>query len=295
MAPRSDSQTIPATRTVDDALQAVLMADIVYRSITEDEYPAFAKAFIEGFSDDVPGDGFVDSVKATLPLERTLAAFDGDEIVGTFGGYDLDVTIPGGHLPMEGTTVVTVFQTHRRMGLMNEMMRIHLDTAVTNGYPIAGLWASESSLYGRFGFSASTFSNTVKMVGSRIRFRDGIEIGGVGRVAVNEALNIISPIFDDVCARTPGVFARDDTWWQASPLNDADWTKHGNTSRRVVVHDGPGAPDGYVIYRQKSSEADDGHANGTVHISELVAASDRAHTALWHYVTHVDGCPNVRY
>lgn len=271
------------------------MADIVYRPVTEEEYPAFAKAFVEGFSDDVPGDGFVDSAKAMLPPERTLAAFDGDEIVGTFAGLDLEVTVPGGHLPMEGTTVVTVFPTHRRMGLMNEMMRVHLDTAVANGYAIAGLWASESSLYGRYGYGASTFSNTVKMVGSRIRFRDEIEIGRVRRVDVNEALNIISPIFDDVCARTPGVFARDDTWWQAGPLNDADWTKRGKTSRRVVVHDGPDGPDGYVIYRQQSSEADDGHANGTVHISELVAASDGAHTALWHYVTHVDGCPNVRY
>ncbi len=106
------------------------MAEMTYRPVNEDEYPAFVTALIEGFADDLPDEGFIDLIRSTLPPERTIGAFDGGEIVGTFGGYALDVTVPGGCLAMEGTTVVTVLPTHRRMGLMAEMMRRHLDSAV---------------------------------------------------------------------------------------------------------------------------------------------------------------------
>jgi predicted acetyltransferase len=270
------------------------MDSITFRPVTDAEYPDFALAFIEGFANDMPDDDFADLIKSTLPPERTLAAFEGDEIVGTFGGYDLDLTVPGGHIPMEGTTVVTVSPTHRRMGLMNEMMRLHLDNAVTNGYPVAGLWASSSNIYGRYGYGIATYSETVTMLGRDIEFRDGVEIDRVRRITIATAYGELPAIFDRVVLETPGMFARSDEWWKAEVLVDADWTKRGKTSKRVVVHDGPDGPDGYAIYRQKDGESDDGHAAGTVHVIEIIAATDRAHASLWSYLTNVDGCPETR-
>lgn len=271
------------------------MADITYRPITEDEYPAFVIALIEGFSEDLPDEGFTDLIKSTLPADRTLAAFDGDEIVGTFGGYALDLTIPGGSLPMEGTTVVTVFPTHRRMGLMGEMMRKHLDNAVENGYAIAGLWASESRIYGRYGYGIASYAETIEMAGRDIVFRPGVDIDRVRRIAVGEGAAVLPPVFDAVLPHRPGMYARSEEWWKAEVLHDADWMKRGKTSKRIVVHDGPDGPDGYAIYRQKSDESDDGHSNGTVHVVEIIAATDRSHASLWSYLTNVDGCPKVRW
>jgi predicted acetyltransferase len=270
------------------------MVDIEYRPVTDDEYPAFIRALIEGFSEDVPDDELIDLSKSTLPLERTIAAFEGDEIVGTFGGYDLELTVPGGHLPMEGTTVVTVFPTHRRMGLMNEMMRLHLENSVANGYAIAGLWASESSIYGRYGYGPASYADTVTMEGRDIDFRDGVAIDRVRRISVDDAYEALPPVFDRVLAETPGMYARSTDWWRAEVLHDADWMKRGKTAKRIVVHDGHDGPDGYAIYRQKGDESDDGHANGTVHVVEIITATDDAHTSLWSYLTNVDGCPNIR-
>ncbi|MFV1969934.1 MAG: GNAT family N-acetyltransferase, partial [Acidimicrobiia bacterium] len=271
------------------------MDSITYRPVTEEEYPTFVRALIEGFSDDIPDDDFVELIKTTLPPERTIAALEGDEIVGTFGGYDLHLTVPGGSVPMEGTTVVTVFPTHRRMGLMNEMMRLHLENAVTNGYPVAGLWASESGIYGRYGYGAASYADTVTMQARDTAFRDGTDIDRVRRISVEDAHVVLPPVFDRVLAETPGMFARSAAWWKAEVLNDADWMKRGKTSKRIVIHDGPDGPDGYAIYRQKSGESDDGHASGTVHIVEIIAATERAHTALWSYLTNVDGCPSVKW
>jgi len=269
------------------------MAEIVVRPVTDEEYPAFAKAVFQGFSDDLQDGDFVDGFKTVLPIDQTLAAFDGAEIVGTFGSYSLEITVPGGSVPMAGTTVVTVFPTHRRMGLMGQMMRRHLDTVCDDGAAIAGLWASESNLYGRYGYGIATYSREMNMRASEIVFREGVDIDRVRRIPVEDSLPVIRSVFDAALSSRPGVLARTDAWWKHQVLHDAVWRREGRTSLRIVVHDGDDGPDGYVIYRQKGGH-DGEHADGTVHFNSIVALTDRAHSSLWSYLTNIDGCPNVR-
>ncbi len=265
------------------------------RPVTDAEYPAFVKAFIEGFADDIPSDDFDDLIRLNLPPERTLAAFEGEDMVGTFGGYDLSLTVPGGvAVPMEGTTVVTVYPTHRRQGLLRDMMQVHLDNAVAAGYPIAGLWASESGIYERFGYGIAAYGYAVKMEGSHIRFRDGVEVDRVRRISVDEAFDVLPPIFDAVCRRTPGMWKRSENWWK-DILADADWMKHGRTKLRIVIHDGDDGPDGYAIYRLKGADSDDWHDAGEVRVIEAMAQTPRAIASLWSFLTNVDMRPTVKY
>jgi predicted acetyltransferase len=215
--------------------------------------------------------------------------------VGTFGGFDMRLTVPGGTVKMEGTTVVTVFPTHRRMGLLNAMMTKHLDNAVENGVPVAGLWASASGIYGRHGYGVATYAISRSMDGPLVDFREDIQVDRVRRITSEQAMEVLPAVFDAVCRDTPGMFARDNVWWTYETLLDEDWMKRGRTSKRIVVHDGPDGPDGYVMYRQKGSEADDGHANGEVMVIELIAATPVAKASLWSYVTNIDGCPKVKF
>ena len=271
------------------------MADPTIRPVTDDEYPAFVTAFIEGFADDVPSETFAEQMRTTLPPERTLAAFDGDAIVGTFGGYALDVTVPGGAtVPMEGTTVVTVFPTHRRMGLLRSMMSSHLANAAGAGYAIAGLWASESDIYGRFGYGTATRYQSYELKTSGVAFRPEVAVDRVRRIAPGDAHGILSEVFDSVLSQRPGMFARSLAWWDHEVLADEEWMRRGRSTKRYVVHDGPDGPDGYAIYRTKPSESEDNHADGKVDVIELVAATPRAHASLWSYITQVDMCPNIR-
>lgn len=270
------------------------MSDITIRPVTDDEYPAFVTAIMEGFSEDLVADDFPEYLRRNLPAERTLAAFDEDgSIVGTFGGYHLDLTVPGGTMPMEGTTVVTVFPTHRRQGLLRRMMDLHLDNAAAAGYPVAGLWASESNIYGRFGYGPASFNNALRLDGPLIVFRNDAPVGKVRRIAADDAPELLPPVFDRVLAKRPGMYARTSAWWSADVLTDADWARQGRTSKRFVVHDGPDGIDGYVIYRQKSAHGDDAHANGEVVITELITETAAAHASIWSYLTRIDGCPNV--
>jgi predicted acetyltransferase len=270
------------------------MHDITIRPITDDEYPAFATAFIEGFSADLPHEDLTEIVENVLPTNRTLAAFDGDTIVGTFGGFDLDLTVPGGSVKMEGTTVVTVFPTHRRMGLLNEMMTQHLENAVVNDYPVAGLWASESGIYGQHGYGIASYAASRTLNGPMFQLREGIDIDRVTRISPERAADLLPPVFDRVCRVTPGMYARHDVWWEQEILRDEEWMKRGRTKQRIVVHEGPNGTDGYVIYRQKSGESDDGHANGRVIVVEMIAETPRALASLWNYIANIDGCPKVK-
>lgn len=270
------------------------MTDFTIRPVTSEEYPAFVEAFIDGFGDDLPSEGFPELVRSTLPPERTLAVFEGPNIVATFGGYALDVTIPGGSsLPMEGTTVVTVFPTHRRMGMLRDMMTAHLENAVGAGYAIAGLWASESGIYGRFGYGIATQHRSYTLSGPSITMRPGVVVDRVRRITQDNALEAFRPVFDRVLRTRPGMYARSEAWWTNEVLPDEEWMRRGRTKRRYIVHDGANGVDGYAMYRQKSGESDDGHPNGKVDIGEILAETPQAFASLWAYLTRIDLSPNV--
>ena len=52
---------------------------------------------------------------------------------------------------------MTVAPTHRRRGVLTAIMRRQLDEMQAAGRePVAALWASESSIYGRFGYAPAT-------------------------------------------------------------------------------------------------------------------------------------------
>ncbi len=90
-----------------------------------------------------------------LPAERMHAAFDGDAIVGGAGAFPFELAVPGAQVPCAGVTVVGVLPTHRRRGILDRMMRAQLADVRERGEPLAALWASEETIYGRFGYGLS--------------------------------------------------------------------------------------------------------------------------------------------
>jgi predicted N-acetyltransferase YhbS len=125
--------------------------DLTVRPITQDEVPAFRQQLARGFGHDVR-EADHERFSKVFETPRLIAAFDGADIVGSCGAFSFDVTVPGGALPMGGTTIVTVLPTHRRRGVLRAMMREHLAEVRAHEEPLAGLWASEASIYGRFGY-----------------------------------------------------------------------------------------------------------------------------------------------
>jgi len=128
---------------------------IVLRAITEPEYDRFRDSLSLVFGID-PSEESRARLKRWIELDRTIAAFDGDHIVATGGALTYRLVVPGGALVgAAGVTVVSVNPTHRRRGILTRMMRQQLEDIRDRGEPVAILRASESGIYGRFGYGCA--------------------------------------------------------------------------------------------------------------------------------------------
>ena len=126
----------------------------VIRAVRPDEFEELRRTMGVVFGFDPPdGDN---RVVRLLPLDRTRCGFDGGKMISTSGAYSLEMTVPGAQVACGGTTAVVVAPTHRRQGVLREMMRAHLDDVKEHGEPIAALWASDSAIYGRFGYGCAS-------------------------------------------------------------------------------------------------------------------------------------------
>ena len=265
--------------------------EITTRPITGDETVSFREAIMLGFGEDLNDEEFPPEWFELIPLDRTVAAFDGDMIVGTLAGFPFDVTVPGGNqIAMAGTTIVTVAATHRRLGVLTAMMRDHLKDERSRGEPLVGLWASESLIYGRYGFGVATENEEIELDQRRVSV-DG-DTGSVRMATVEEAIEILPRLYDVERARRPGMLSRTAQWWDQSLFFDPSVRRRGFSAQRYLIHETDGQSDGYAIFRQKA-DWETGFPNGKVRVREIIANSSAAHTGIWRFVTSIDLFPQV--
>src|SRR4051812_13647256 len=110
-----------------------------------------------------PTEEQIDRFKQVLPFERMHAAFEDGQIIGGAGAFPFELSVPGGELPCGGVTVVGVYPTHRRRGALRTMMDTQLQDIHERGEPIAALWASEETIYGRFGYGLAAWAGEVRL------------------------------------------------------------------------------------------------------------------------------------
>ncbi len=138
-----------------------------------ESFEEFAEAFgaiAEYGAWDVDDEGIRNFMRV-LPLERMHAAFDGTRAVGGAGAFPFDLSVPGGSVACAGITVVGVYPTYRRRGVLTAMMRAQLDAAHERGDPIAALWASDERIYGRYGYGLASLVGRIDLLANRLRVR----------------------------------------------------------------------------------------------------------------------------
>lgn len=234
------------------------------------------------------------NVTSVLPEGRTLAALEGDVIVGGAGAFGFDLTIPGGPVPAAGVTVVGVLPTHRRRGVMRELMRAQLDAVHERGEPLAVLWASEGGIYGRFGYGLASLTGDVDIQRAHAAYARPLEWSGEARlVPLDEALGPLQAVYDRVAAETPGMFSRSREWWRARLLVDPEWRRFGGGEKACTVLEVDGRPEAYALYRVNFG-FEDGVSAGVTHVIEAVGASPAATAAVWRFLLDVDWMDRVK-
>jgi GNAT superfamily N-acetyltransferase len=119
---------------------------------------------------------------------RPQAAFVDGKIAGASAIVSVQVTVPGGHqVALGGVTSTAVLPTYRRRGLLRKIMSAMLDDCRERGEFLAGLSASEATIYGRYGFSPATFQHRWEVRRTDVAFRSefadpvGCPLTGAGR------------------------------------------------------------------------------------------------------------------
>ncbi len=268
---------------------------ITTRPITKDEIERFREQVERGFGDDLAEeDRDSEQFLALLPLDLTVAAYDGDEMVGTLAAFEFDVTVPGGAaVAMTGTTVVTVQPTHRRQGVLSAMMQDHLDAVARRGDALVGLWASETGIYGRFGFGHATSRDEVEAPTLAVTIGTVLE-GTVRLIDPDSVVEVFPPIYDAARRRRSGMLSRSQDWWAHSVVRDPPHRRDGMSAKRFAVYQADGSTEGYVIYVQKSDWSGEVPL-GQVRVIEAISTTDRAHSGLWQYVASIDLFPRIRW
>ena len=137
------------------------------------------------------------------------AAFEGKRAVGGAGAFPLELSVPGGTVPCAGVTVVGVYPTHRRRGILTSMMRAQLDDVRARGEPIAALWASDERIYGRYGYGLAGLVGEIELPRQHGEFAAPFEARGTVRyVEPADVPATLGPIWDHVLRNRPGMFRR---------------------------------------------------------------------------------------
>ena len=189
------------------------------------------------------------------------------------------LSIPGGELAAAGVTSVGVMPSHRRRGILRQLMRRQLDDVLGRGEPLAILWASEEPIYGRFGYGVATLKAAISADRDRIAFRGEPDSAGrVRLIDAEEAARVLPPIWDRAQADRPGLFARSPEWWQEYRLPDPEHRRRGSGPRFIALLELDGSPEAYSLYRVKESW-DEGFPASTLRVIETIATSPARQSA----------------
>ncbi|WP_179473171.1 enhanced intracellular survival protein Eis [Mycolicibacterium vinylchloridicum] len=264
---------------VDRVVDAIPLPEgITLRSARDDDWPAMRRLAATCFGSFRDPDTLT-TWRSMSPREGVILGCDGTDIVGMCMLLDLELTVPGGRqLPTAGVTWVAVAPTHRRRGLLRAMFTGLHQRIVQAQYPIAGLLASEATIYGRFGYGPATTETALSIERRHARLHPEVPtIGGVRVVDPAEHRDHLADIWERWRRRTPGGLRTPPQLWD-EVLADRASARHGGSPLFCLLHD-----DGFVMYRTHDAEA-----GKSVEVTKFTAVTGDARLALWQTLLGLD-------
>ncbi|SDG27977.1 GNAT family N-acetyltransferase [Microbacterium sp. 77mftsu3.1] len=215
-----------------------------------------------------------------------------DVPVATFASWGTELTLPGGSaVPMCAVSAVTVAPTHRRRGILSALMRGELRTAVSLGFPIAGLTVSESGIYGRFGFAPAVTATSWEISTRRTGWIGPVAPGRIDYITREQGRDAATDLYERIRLSTPGEITMPGGHWDRTFGTRADAEKADKL--RVVQYRSPaGEVEGVAVY--SITEDDDDWAASIATVSRVVAGTDAAYAGLWRFLLTLDLVGTVR-
>ncbi|MEU6151587.1 GNAT family N-acetyltransferase [Actinosynnema sp. NPDC047251] len=260
------------------------MTDLDIRVLDDAHFRAASALFRGTLHYAPPTDEAWETVRTTYHAGQALGAFAEGELVGTVQAFPSALTVPGGAVVrMSAVSRVGVRADWTRRGVLTAMQRAQLRAMRDAGDVAATLRASESVIYGRFGYGVATRYREIRV--KRVETRVRVPIAGRVRLVDGEtALPLCRGLFDRLTPGRAGSIARWTGWWTS---NVQRALKEDNL--KFAVASGPDGDDGYAIYKVTPGSWETGNEKPTVlAVQDLWAATPRAWADLWAFLLGVD-------
>jgi predicted acetyltransferase len=242
----------------------------------EAQFRAHATVFRRAMHWGPPPDEQWDVIRSSYEPDRALAAFDGDEMIGTTQSFASSLVVPGGAVvPHAAISRVGVRADHTRRGVLTALMREQLSTLPE---PVATLRASEGLIYGRFGYGLAGRWRSVEVDAERAVI-PGELTGRVRMIDADAADKLLPELHEAIGLQRPGQISRWAGWWAR-----ARDRRGGAENSVTVIHSGPSGDDGFLTY--KVSELKDHQYR--MSIQDFVCAGEDAWRDLWIYASRLD-------
>lgn len=203
--------------------------------------------------------------------------------VATFESGDRRVNVGGRDLLTNAITGVAVRASHRRRGLLRELVTHDLTEATNRGVPLASLTASEGSIYGRFGFGVATRHLRYE-VDCRSWALRALPAGSCEYVDPRTQDDVLERLLGEIHGQTRG----DHEHFSFIPdflLGRYDWSSEAESkSVRTVAHLAvDGTVDGLASY-----EPVKGSDPGALCVNDVISPDPAVVVALLDFLAHVD-------
>jgi predicted acetyltransferase len=218
-------------------------------------------------------------------LDRTLAAFDGDALVGGSASDPLELTVPGlARLASARITLSAVLPMYRRRGIVSALFAHQVRDLRRRGEPLAMFTTTGPGLYRRVGYSPAAAAMEVEIETAYAQLDAPSPLDGRVRLLDGEEISRTLPqVFERHRRVQPGQVSRTAAFWTMW-LADRPQFRRGEPGERfaLVCEDASGTPQGYLTYRLRPGAARDQPIQTFV-VEDLIAVTDEARRALWAY------------
>lgn len=219
-----------------------------------------------------------DAHRLVFTPDRSIMAFDGKNMVGNALSYEMDMYIPGGISKIAAVASVSVQATHRRKGINKSIMKYQLEDIHSRQEPLAVLQASESIIYGRYGYGMASFESNLEIEKTRSAYAiDHASEGQPYFIEESEAREIFPQIYAKAIENRVGMVRRRENWWEFRFREPG--LKGGDPKSWFVKYQKNGEANGYLRYTINDTE---------LNIIELIASSHEAYSSLWRLCLDMD-------
>ncbi|MFD5215812.1 GNAT family N-acetyltransferase [Microbacterium sp. NPDC058345] len=284
-----DARTAPADPVSVQRLRETGLEYRIADLADEQVATAFARADARGFLDADPSEEQLARMRTMWLSRRNIGVYEADAAAGTLpvatvNSWVTPMTVPGGEIPMWAISSVTVAGTHRRRGIARSLLEGELRAAATAGVPIAGLTASEATIYGRYGFAPSVPVARISVDTRRAGWIGAPTPGTLAYLERPEVAAEIGALHERSRGRRSGQIPGWEARWQRmAGLTEGEGK--GTDVRGVCYRDAEGIVRGAIAFSLKEQPEE---FRFTLSIRHLAAETDEALRALWGFAVNHD-------